>query len=86
MRLGVSSSGLTKSVICWGVKLFMALYVKTGVVVFYRFSIGSQLNSLNIYADRELKSACNIIRAARFWNLDILSRFDEKVAPHTTDP
>ena len=42
--------------------------------------------SLNISADGALKSACNIIRFARFWSLDILSRFDEEVVPHTTDP
>ena len=79
VRLWVSATGFTKSVIYLGVKLFMALYVKTALLYFNRFtnSIGSQLNSLNISADRVLKSACNIIHAARFWSLDILSRFDE---------
>ena len=28
----------------------------------------------------------HIIRAVRFWSLDILSRFDEEVVPHTIDP
>ena len=69
-----------------GVKLFMALYVKTALLYFNRFAIGSQLNPLNISDDRVMISACNIIRAARFWSLDILSRFDEEVVPHTTDP
>ena len=86
VRVWVSATGISKSVIYWGVKLFMALYVKTALLYFNRFTIGSQLNSLNISADGVLKSACNIIRAARFWSLDILSRFDEEVVPHTTDP
>ena len=54
----------------------MALYVKTALLQLNSFTIGSQLNSLNISADRVLKSTCNIIRAARFWSVDILSRFD----------
>ena len=48
--------------------------------------MGSQLNSLNISADGVLKSTSNIIRAARFWSLEILSRFDEEVVPPTIDP
>ena len=64
----------------------MALYVKTALLYFYRFIIGSQLNSLNISADCVLKYACNIICAARFNSLDILSRFDEEILPHITDP
>ena len=59
----------------------MTLYVKTALVYCNRFTIGSQLNSLNIFPDGVLKSACNIIRAARFWSLDILSRFDEEIVP-----
>ena len=76
VRVRVSATGFSKSVIYRGVKLFMALYVKTALLYFNRFTIGGQLNSLNISADGVLKSACNIIRAARFWSLDILSRFD----------
>ena len=53
----------------WGVKMFMALYVKTALLCCNRFTFGSQLNYLNISADGVLKSACNIIRAARFWSL-----------------
>ena len=60
-----------------GVKLFMALYVKTALLYFDRFTIGSQPYSLIISADGVLKSACNIIHAARFWSLNVLSRFDE---------
>ena len=86
VRLWDSGTGFSKSMIYWGVKLFKALYVKTVLLYFNRFTIGSQLNSLNISADGALKSAFNIIRAARFWSLDILSRFDEEVVPHTTDP
>lgn len=86
VRLWVSDTGFSKSVIYWGVKLFMALYVKTALLYFNRFRIGNQLNSSNISADGVLKSACKIIRAARFWSLDILSRFDEEVVPHTTEP
>ena len=71
--------------IYWGVELLMALYVKT-TLYFNCFTIGSHLNSLNISADGVLKSACNIIRAARFWSLGILSRFDVEVVSHTTDP
>ena len=85
VRLWVSATGFSKSEIYLGVKLFMALYIKT-ILYFNRFTIGSQLNYLNISADGVLKSACNIIRAARFWSLDILSRFDEEVVPLTTDP
>ena len=70
----------------WGVKLFMALFVKTALLYFNRFTIGSQLKSLNTSADGVMKSACNIIHAACFWSLEILSRFDEEVVPHTTDP
>ena len=44
------------------------------------------MRALNISADGVLKSVCNIIRAARFWSLDILSKFGEEVVPHTTDP
>ena len=80
------ATGLSKSVIYWGIKLFMALYVKTALLYFNRFTIGSQLKSLNISADGVLQSAFYIIRAARFWSLDILSRLDGEVAPHTTDP
>ena len=47
------------------------------MLYFNRFTFRSQLNSLNIFADGVLKSACNNIRAARIWSLDILSRFDE---------
>ena len=65
--------------IYWGVKLFMVLYKKMALLYFNRFTIGSQINSLNISADRVLKYAWNIIRDARFWSLDILSRFDEEV-------
>ena len=64
----------------------MALCLKTALLYFNRFTIGNQLKSLNFSADGVLKSACYIIRAARFWSLDILSRFDEKVVPDTTDP
>ena len=64
----------------------MALYVKMALLYFNRFTIGSQLNYLNIFIDRVLKSACKYICAARFWSLDILPRFDEEVVPHTTDP
>ena len=46
--------------IYWGVKLFIALYVKTALLYFNRFTIGSQLISLNISADGVLKSACHI--------------------------
>ena len=60
--------------------------IKTALLYFNRFTIGSQLNSLNISADGVMKSACNIIRVARFWSLEIMSRFDEEVVPHTTDP
>ena len=81
VRLWVSATGFGKSRIHWGVKLSMALYTKTALVYCNRFTIGSQLNSLNISPDGILKSACNIIRAARFWSLDILSRFDEEVVP-----
>ena len=38
----------------WLVKFFMDLYVKTALLYFIRFTIGSQLDSLNI-------SACNVI-------------------------
>ena len=69
VRLWVSATGFSKSVMYWGVKLFMALYVKTALLYLNRFTIGSQLNSLNISADGVLDSACNIIiRAARFWS------------------
>ena len=54
----------------WGVTLIMALYVKTALLNFNHFTIGSQLNSLTISADGVLTAACNIIRAARFWSLD----------------
>ena len=87
-RLLVSATGFSKSVIYWGVKLFMALYVKTALLYFNRFAIGSQLNSFNISADGVLKTTCNIIHAARFWSLDILSRFGAEVIikKYTTDP
>ena len=61
-------TGFSKSVIYWGVKLFVALYIKMALLYFSRLTIGSQLNSLNISADGVLKSACNNIRAARFWS------------------
>ena len=54
--------------------LFLTLYVKTVLLYFNRFTVRSQLNTWNISADGVLKSACNIIRAARFWNSDILSK------------
>ena len=72
--------------IYWGIKLFIALHVNTALLYFNRFTISSQLNSLNISADGVTKTACNIIRAARIWSLDILSRFDEEVVPNITDP
>ena len=72
VRLWGSATGFGKSRIHWGVKFSMALYVETALVFCNRFTIGSQLNSLNISPDGVLKSACNIIRAARFWSLDIL--------------
>ena len=39
----------------------MALYVKAALLYFNRFTIGSQLNSLNISTDGVLKSACYIL-------------------------
>ena len=63
--LWVSAIGFGKSVIYWGVKLFMALYVKKALLYFNRFTIGSQLNSSNISADGVLISASIIICAAR---------------------
>ena len=72
IRLRVSANGFSKSMIYWGVKLFMAFYVKTVFLYFYRFTIGSLVNYLYISADGVLKSACNSIRAAHFWSLDIL--------------
>ena len=51
VQLWVSATSFSKSVIYWGVKLFIALYVKTTLLYFNRFTIGSQLNSLNISAD-----------------------------------
>ena len=65
-RLCVSDTGFSKSVIYRGVKLFIALYVKTALLYFNRFTIGNQSRVSNISADGVLKSACNIIRAARF--------------------
>ena len=59
------------------VKLVMVLYITTALVYFNRFIV---------FFDSALKSACNITHAARFWSLDILSRFDEEVVPQTTDP
>ena len=46
----------------------MGWHIKTALLYFNRFTIGSQLNSLNISADGVLNSACNIIHAARFWS------------------
>ena len=86
VRLWVSAMGFRKSVIYWGVKLFMASYLKTALLYFNCFTICSHLDSLNISADGVLKSACNIIRTARFWSLDILSKFDKEVVLHTTYP
>ena len=85
VKLWISATGFSKSVIYWDAKLFMALYVMTAMY-FNRFNIGSKLNSLNISAVRVLKTACIIIRAACFWSLYIPSRFDEEEVPHTTDP
>ena len=76
VRLWVSATGFSISMIYWGVKLSMAFSVKMALLYFNRSTVGSQLNSLNISADGVLKSACYIIRAARFWSLAILSRFD----------
>ena len=73
--LWVSATGFSKSLIYWGVKLFMALYVKMALLYFNRFTIGSQLNSMNISADGVLKSVCNTVRAARFLEF-FFSRFD----------
>ena len=86
VRLWVSATGLSKSVIYLGVKLFMAMYVKMALLYFFRFTICRQLNSLNISADGVLKYACDFIRTARYWSSDILSRFDEDAVPNTTDP
>ena len=41
VRLWVSATGFSKSVIYWGVKWFIALYVKTALLYFNRFTIGS---------------------------------------------
>ena len=46
VRLWASNS------IYWGIKLFIALHVNTALLYFNRFTIGSQLNSLNISADK----------------------------------
>ena len=43
VRLWVSVTGFSKSAIYWGVKLFMALSVKTALLYLNRFTIGSQL-------------------------------------------
>ena len=58
--------------------MFIALYVKMALLYFNRFTIGSELNSLNIFAEGVLKSANDNIRATRFWSLDILSRFNHR--------
>ena len=60
LRLWVLATGFSKSVIYWGVKLFMVLYVKTALLYFNSFTIGSHLNSLNSSAD----GVCDITRAS----------------------
>ena len=72
---GLQLLGFSKSVIYWGVKLIMVLYVKMASLYFNRFTIGSILNSLNISAVGVLESACNIIRAARFLEVKYSVKF-----------
>ena len=41
VQLWVSATGFSKSMIYWGVKLFISLYVKAALLYFDRFTIGS---------------------------------------------
>ena len=43
-------------------------------------------NSRNMSLDGVLYSACSIIRAARLWSFDSLSRLHEDVLPKVRDP
>ena len=61
IRVWVLYTGFSKSLIYWVVK-----FVCIALLYFKHFTIGSQLNSLNVSADGALKAACNNTRAARF--------------------
>ena len=86
VRFCVSDAGFNRVVIYSGVRLFNALYVKTALLYFNRSRIESHPNSWNMSLDGVLYSACSIIRAARFWSFDSLSRLHEDVLPQVTDP
>ena len=68
VRLWVLATGFSKSVIYWGVKLFIALYIKTALLYLIRFTIGSQINS-------------STFPLTEYWNLHVIL-FRYKLIPY----
>ena len=86
VRSCVSDAGFKRLVIHSGVKLFSALYHQTALLYLNRSHIESHSNSRNMSLDGVLYFACSIIRAARLWSFDSLSRLYKDVLPKVRDP
>ena len=82
----VSDIGFNKSEIYAGVNLFSALKVKRALLYINRLDIDCHPNSSNIMLDDVRYSACRIMRAACFCNLEMRLIFELVVAIHVLQP
>ena len=78
--------GFNKSEIYAGVNLFSALKVKKALLYINRLGIDNHTNASNMRLDGVRYSACKIMRAARFCNLEMRSIFELVVALHVLQP
>ena len=74
-RVWVSNTGLSRPDIYAGAKLFSALYVKTALLYIKCLGTASHSNLSNMIVEGVIKSALNMICAARFCNLERRSIF-----------
>ena len=69
-----------------GAKLFSALYVNTALLYIKRLGTESHSSLSNMIVEGVIKSALNMIRAARFCNLERRSIFAAVVFPQVLQP
>ena len=87
-RVWVSDTGLSRPDIYAGAKLFSALYVNTALLYIKRLGTESHSSLSNMIVEGVIKSALNMIRAARFFfcNLERRSIFAAVVLPQVLQP
>ena len=85
-RVWVSDTGLCRPDTYAGVKLFSALYVNTALLYIKRLGMESHSSLSNMIVEGVIKSALNMIRAARFCNLERRSIFAAVLFPQVLQP